>query len=120
MEPLVLEGAFAAILALNGLDEVVQFESATHAERGSHYDAAIVTPAYNDRARAHVVITLPDTNGTADSRDGPRRGQVRTGTASSDVDIHDQREVIRLLDLHAPAGASRRGRLLTAQGHLAC
>ncbi len=110
-----MEGAFAAILDLIGLDDVVQFRGATDAERGAHYDAAIVTSAFHDEARAEVVIELPDINGTTGGPDWRCLGQVRKGAVSDDVSIRDQRQVISLLDLHVPTAVSRGDRLLEAQ-----
>ncbi len=118
IEPIVLEGAFATILELIGLDEVVQFQSATNAERGGHYDAAIVSAGFQDEARAEVVIILPNVDVSGGAR-RQRRGHIVTPEVTEDVDIDGQREVIHLLDRHAPTVVSRRDRLLTAQGRLA-
>ncbi len=111
VEPRVLEGALAAILDLIALDEVVQYHGATEAQRGSYYDAAIVTPGLDRMARAEVVITLPDTG--EPSRDP--RGQVSAPGVLQDVDITGGREVIALLDEHAPIEVTRGGRLRRAR-----
>ncbi len=114
--PLVLEGAFAAILELIALDEVVQFHNATDAERGAPYDAAIVTADYGSEILADVVITLPDTQDCTGHAGHDHRGHLTTQDVSDDVDIHDQREVIDLLDAHVPVGVSRRDRLAGCLG----
>ncbi len=118
MEPMVLEGVFAAILELIGLDEVVQFQSADDVERGSHYDAAIVTAGFQHEIRAQVVITLPSIEGSGGAA-RPRQGQVVAGEVVDQVEIYDQSEVIHLLDQHAPTVVSRRDRLLRARADLA-
>jgi hypothetical protein len=110
--PTVLEGAFAAILELIALDEVVQFHRASAAERSARYDAAIVTADFDSEVVAGVVIGLPDTEHDIARPDGGHRAHLTIGDASGEVDIHDQREVIDLLDAHVPAGMSRRDRLV--------
>lgn len=111
--PVVLEGAFATILELIALDEVVQFHDASAAERHARYDAAIVTADYDSEVFAEVVIGLPNTE---DDTAGPGQGHrahLTIGNASGEVDIRDQREVIDLLDAHVPTQASRSERLAT-------
>lgn len=110
VEPLVLEGAFAAILELIGMDDVVQFHVAGDRERRQLFDAAIVTGSFSDEARADVVITLPDVRRSGGPTNG-HRGHVTTAQLSDDVEIRDQGEVIRLLDEHVPAALPRSERL---------
>lgn len=112
----MLEGALAAILELIALDEVVQFHSASAAERTARYDAAIVTADYDSKVLAEVVIGLPDTEHDTARPDEGHRAHLTIGDASDEVDIHDQGEVIDLLDAHVPTGMSRRDRLAGAGG----
>ena len=111
VEPIVLEGAFAAILELIALDEVVQFHRATAAERARRYDAAIVSGALSEEIIADLVITLPRTQDGADGPGVRLLGHVATKEASDDVDIRDQRQVVELLDQHLPLEVSRTDRL---------
>ncbi|MDQ3384764.1 MAG: hypothetical protein M3503_01940 [Actinomycetota bacterium] len=111
VRPVVLEGAFAAILHSIGLDEVVQFHGATAAERAGRFGAAVISADLAGAVAADVVITLPDTGGAGASGE-PRRGHVTSGDGSVEVDIRDERQVIDLLDEHVPMTTSRRDGLL--------
>lgn len=106
VEPVVLEGAFAAILEAIGLDEVVQFHIATAADRGARYDAAITSEGLARSVCADVVITLPRIEGSG-GPPGPAHGHVTKGKVSEAVDIRGEREVIGLLDEHVPRAAAR-------------
>lgn len=111
VEPVVLEGAFAVILEMIDVDEVVQFHDATESQRRESYDAAIVTTGFPGEVSAEVVITLPDTQADTDGSGDAGLGHVTTRLTSDDVDIRDQSVVIDLLDEHLPAAVCRRGRL---------
>ena len=111
VQPLVLEGAFASILTLVGLDDVVQFASASEHERNQVFDAAIVSAGFPATIRALGVVTLPDTQVEVDGSGTHHRGLLTTGGSGQTVDIHDQHDVIDLLDRHVPAAMSRKARL---------
>ena len=116
-QPVVLEGAFAAILNLAGVDQVLQFHSATEAERAEDYEAAIVSIPLDHGIRADVVIVLPEVNGDGGHPATQDHGYVRAGPVRHEVEIHDQRSIIDLIDLldvHAPAAVSRSDRLREA------
>ena len=115
IRPVVLEGAFAAILRSIGLDEVVELHAATAVERSARFGAAIVSADLAAAVEADVVITLPDVAG-AGERGGRRRAHVASGDGRVEVDIRDERQVIDLLDEHVPRIASRRDELL-ARAH---
>ena len=112
LAPVVLEGAYAAILELVGLDEVVEFHTASPSERRARYDAAIVSPELSSEVVAGVVITLPDA--LDDDALPTRRGRVDADGAGATVDIRDQRDVIDLLDHHVPLAERRSDRLPAA------
>ena len=114
VQPVVLEGALASILELIGLDQVVQFHPAVPLDRSAQYDAAIVSAGFPSEVRAWVTITLPDTEGSAGGSGGTQPGHVSAPGTSQPVDIRDQRQIIDLLDEHAPTVASRKDRLLQA------
>jgi hypothetical protein len=111
--PVVLEGAYAAILELVGLDDVVEFHAASTAQRGARYDAAIVSHELAADVDADVVITLPDA--LDDEAPPSRQGRVDTRGTSDTVDIRDQRDVIDLLDRHLPLAERRGDRLMMAR-----
>ena len=111
IRPVVLEGAFAALLHSIGLDEVVQLHQATTAERAGRFGAAVISADFAAAVEADVVITLPGTGG-AGAWQEPRRGHVTSPTGRAEVDIRDERQVIDLLDEHAPMIARRRAGLL--------
>ena len=111
VRPVVLEGAFAAILQSIGFDEVVELHAATAAERVGRFRAAIVSADLAGGVEADVVITLPDI-ARAGASAGPPRGHVTSVEGRVEVDIEDERQVIDLLDEHAPVGTSRRDELL--------
>ena len=106
---MVLEGAFATIIDLIGLDEVVQFHAAGPHERRARYDAAIVSAELAGEVVADVVITLPDLR--VHGAGGRRRGQVESNGDRAVVEIRDQRDVVTLLDRHVPLAVGRVERL---------
>ena len=110
VQPVVLEGALASILELIGLDDVVQFHPAAPMDRSAESDAAIVSAGFPLEVRAWVTITLPDTEGSDGGSQHP--GHISAGGTYHQVEIRDQREIIDLLDQHAPTVASRKDRLL--------
>ncbi|HVE47703.1 MAG TPA: hypothetical protein VNA57_13265 [Acidimicrobiales bacterium] len=114
VEPVVLEGAFAVILEMIDVDEVVQFHDATESQRRESYDAAIVTTGFPGEVSADVVITLPDTKAETDGSGDSGVGHVTTRHTSDDVDVRHQGIVIDLLDEHLPVAVCRRGRLPSA------
>jgi hypothetical protein len=119
IEPVVLEGAYAAILELIGLDEVVQFHRVAASLHAARYDAAIVTEGLLPAVRADIVITLPETQNGSHRPEARLRGHVTIGKRSDEVDIRDQREVVQLWDEHLPLEASRAERL-QARRRLVC
>ncbi len=112
VQPVVLEGALAAILELIGLDQVVQFHRTEEIDPATVYDAAIVSAGFPDVVRARATITLPDTEASGGSPGSRRPGHVSAGSTSRQVDIRDQRQIIDLLDQHVPTVTSRKDRLL--------
>ena len=114
IRPVVLEGAFAAILHAVGVDDVLQYHGATGAERAGPFAAAIVSADLAADVVADVVITLPEMDGTGVPT-APARGHVTSGNRRVEVDIRDEREVIDLLDEHVPTSASRRSGLVLAR-----
>ncbi len=110
IEPVVLEGAFAAILHSIGVDEVVQFHAATVAERARPFCVAIVSADLAAEVVADVVITLPGI-AVPGAPTGPPLGHVTSDEGRVVVDIRDERQVIDLLDEHVPMGVSRRDEL---------
>lgn len=98
--PGVLEGALAEVLAANDpTDEVVQHrrDSATP---GAAFDAAVVCIELPDDVHSDVVITLPDTRGSAGT------GTVRNAQGLHEVEIEGLEQVINLLDEYAPRAAA--------------
>lgn len=91
VEPIVLEGALAAVLAESDRAEVVQFHEATSEELAAHYEAAIVTVGLARDLRPEILITLPDTVA------GSCVAQVTVGEVSRDVAVRRGEEVIDLL-----------------------
>ena len=95
VEPGVLEGALARMLSAGFGDEVVQVgRSGLKAPGG--YDAAVVSDQLPEGVRADVVITLPDTRGSAGT------GTVQEGQAVHDVTIGGAERVVQLLEQYVP------------------
>lgn len=99
VEPGVLEGALAKMISAGSADEVVQLSrtGAKHFESG--FDAAVVSDQLPDGVRADVVITLPDTRGSAGT------GTVRKGGVVEEVSITGAERVIELLEQYVPLEA---------------
>lgn len=95
VEPVVLEGALAALLAGEAA-EVVQLHQATPGDRTSTYDAAIVTSGLLPGVRSEVLITLPDT------RAGAGLVLIEVGGTSRQVQVRTSEEVVGLLACAAP------------------
>lgn len=91
VEPAVLEGALAAMLAASGDDDVVK--------RGGdgRYDAAVVSDDLPPGVQAEVVITLPDTRGSGGT------GTVTRGGVVHQVSIGGATRVVELLEEYVPA-----------------
>lgn len=103
-EPAVLEGALA--LVLTSRDHlVVEFHSATEAERSNRYDAAVVSRELAGGVHADTVVVLPD----AGSSRGTGVGRVSAGGADREVQLRSHQQVIDLLDEQFPLGVSRDG-----------
>ncbi len=96
VEPGVLEGALARLLSVGFDDEVVQVgRTGRTAPRGG-YDAAVISDELPAGIQADVVITLPDTRGSAGT------GTVRNGEAVHEVSIGGAERVLELLEQYAP------------------
>ena len=96
IEPVVLQGAFAALLGDGDRADVVQSQKATPGDLAAHYDVAIVTDGLPHDMDADVLIILPD---TAVSR-GDAHVTVNGTTRS--VKIQTNQEVIDLLSEQFP------------------
>lgn len=102
--PGVLEGALAEVLAANDrTDEVVQHhrDSTT---RGVAFDAAVICNDLPDDVRSEIVITLPDSRGSAGT------GTIRCAEGLREVQIQGLEQVIDLLDEYAPRSTASLGR----------
>lgn len=90
VEPAVLEGALAAMLAARGGHDVV--------ERGGdgRFDAAVISDELPQGVHADVVITLPDTRGSGGT------GTVTRGSVVHEVSIRGAGRVVELLEQYAP------------------
>lgn len=99
VEPQVLAGAIAEVLACDGVDEVVAL--------GSHgvtrFDAAVVSVMHAAEADADVVIELPDPEGAS------RIGRLRTLSGVEPVPITSLGSILRLLDRYCPGEVTRLG-----------
>jgi hypothetical protein len=96
VEPDLLEGALARLLARGRDDEVVQVGGRGRKAPGGGYDAAVVSDRLPDGVRADVVITLPDTRGSGGT------GTVRSGELVEDVSIEGAERVVELLEQYSP------------------
>jgi hypothetical protein len=94
VEPAVLEGALAAMLAAGEGHDIVDTRGARR-RPGGDYDAAVVSDALPAGVRAGVVITLPDTQGSGGT------GTVRTRGVVHQVSIAGAGRVVELLDEYA-------------------
>lgn len=103
-EPAVLEGALALVLTSRH-NLVVQFHSATQAERSTRYDAAVVSRALAGGVHADIVVVLPDTG----SSRGTSVGRVSGGGADREVQLRSHQQVIDLLDEQFSLDVSRAG-----------
>jgi hypothetical protein len=94
VEPAVLEGALARMLAAEPRDRVVQMG---HRRLDfPDYDAAVVSDRLPHGVRAAVVITLPDTRGNGGT------GTVRSGDVVHEVEIAGAERVVELLAEYVP------------------
>lgn len=91
VEPVVLEGALAALLSGGDRADVIQFHSAHADDLVAHYDAAIVTDGLGAAVRSDLLITLPDTTGAGGA------ARVTAGAVSRSVAVGTGAEVIDLL-----------------------
>lgn len=95
IDPGVLEGALASMLAAQSGDEVVQRGDRRHPLAGA-YDAAVVCEELPAGVEAAVVITLPDTRGSGGT------GTVRRSGVVEEVAIAGAERVVELIDEYAP------------------
>lgn len=93
VEPAFLEGALAELLSPSW--EVVQLSRGTAHGYRAPYDAAVVADRLPSGVRADVVITLPDTRGSAGT------GTVTIGNVDQEVSIAGFEDVMALLVQHA-------------------
>lgn len=96
IQPAVLEGALAKMLAAGSGDEIVQVGRTGRQADDGGYDAAVVSDLLPDSVRADVVITLPDTAGSGGT------GTVRRGDVVFDVKIGRAEQVVELLERYSP------------------
>jgi hypothetical protein len=94
VQPAVLEGALATMLAEASRDRIVQMGHG-RVDAGD-YDAAVVSDRLPAGVRAGVVITLPDTRGNGG------RGTVRRGDVVHEVEIGGAERVAELLTQYLP------------------
>ncbi len=94
VQPAVLEGALARVLAEASPDRIVQMGHA-RVDAGD-YDAAVVSDRLPAGVRAGVVITLPDTRGSGGT------GTVRSGDVVHEVEIGGAERVAELLAQYLP------------------
>ncbi len=90
VEPAVMEGALAAMLAAGSDDNVVK------RGRNGRYDAAVVSDELRPGVHADVVITLPDTRGSGGT------GTVTRGGVVHEVSIGGAARVVELLEEYVP------------------
>lgn len=95
VDPGMLEGALARLLSDED-DEVVELGRSGRQLSGDDYDAAVVSDELPAGVRARVVITLPDTRGSAGT------GTVRRGEDVRPVAIGDAQRVVDLLEEYVP------------------
>jgi hypothetical protein len=91
VEPAVLEGALASMLAAGESEDFVHRGPTESA--GGGYDAAVVSDRLPAGVRAGVVITLPDTCGSAGTGTVERDGvvhEVSIGGAGRVVELLEQ------------------------------
>ena len=96
VEPAVLEGALATMLAAGEATDIVHRGRPDESGAG-RYDAAVVSDELPPGVEAGVVITLPDTRGSAGV------GTVSRGDVVDDVAIDGAEQVMALLHRYAPA-----------------
>ena len=97
VEPGMLEGALACVLAAGTDDEIVPVQRLGRDVRGGAYDAAVVSGELPADVRVGVVITLPDRRGSGG------KGTVRRGAGEVRlVDIGSAQGVIELLERYVP------------------
>lgn len=98
LEPIVLQGAFAALLGHGARADVVQFQNADLEDLSAHYDVAIITDGLPHEMDADVLITLPDTEVIG----GDATVTVTVDGATRSVKIQTSQEVIDLLSEQFP------------------
>ncbi len=96
VEPVVLEGALAEVLSIDPDHEVVQLRLSSTRLFHGFFDGAIISDQLPDNVRAGVVITLPDTRGSAGI------GTVTAGDAVLGVRIDGVEQVVELLQQYVP------------------
>ena len=97
VEPGMLEGALACVLAAGTDDEIVPVTARGREVRGGAFDAAVVSGDLPADVFAGVVITLPDRRGSGG------RGTVRRGAGEVRlVEIAGAEGVVELIDRYVP------------------
>lgn len=96
VEPGVLEGALGRLLSTAFPDEVVELGNGDGRGVEGGYAAAVVSDEVPAGARADVVITLPDTRGSAGT------GTVRRGEVVDEVRIAGAESLVELLERYVP------------------
>lgn len=102
VEPAFLQGALAELLATDGQDEIVQASRGNGPVPGGAYDAAVVATDLPGNVQTDVLITLPDTRGSAGT------GTVKIDKVIHEVSITTVEQVMELLNRYAPRRGHRR------------
>jgi hypothetical protein len=89
LEPMVLEGAFAALLGDGERSDVVQFHRTAPENLANHYDVAIVTSGLLSDLVPDVLITLPDTQAGGGEASVTVDGVTRSVSARTNQDVID-------------------------------
>ncbi len=97
VQPRLLGGAIAQVLASAGVDDVVSRDQFG----AGHVDAAVVTGVLPDLLEADVIVELPD------SASGTGLGQVRTARGVEPIQIDGTLSILEVLDRYCPGPTSR-------------
>lgn len=95
IEPTVLEGALAELLAPRFQGEIVQRGRSSDQLLAGEFDVAVVSDDLPVGIKAGIVITLPDTRGSAGV------GTVMVGASGDEVRISTGERVIELIEQYA-------------------
>jgi hypothetical protein len=96
VEPGLLQGALAKLLAANAGNQIVEVGRVGLEGLDQGYHVAIVSDQLPQRVQAGVVITLPDTRGSGGT------GTVRIGEVVHEVTIWGAERVVELLEQYVP------------------